>query len=267
MPKLNDARVKGHMVIVTRTDAYKGIVINVPDQSDYNGPVTGTCANGLNCIFQDGYKLSMNKKWDAVKNLITNRGNIIQGNESHKNDLVINFMSAAPLDENHEELARVINKRLVETPLEQGKQYGWIISDFVYAGVASHIYKSNNQKNAIININEAIEEEYAVNTESNIFTEEQVKHLYNGDKSHDRCIRKLKDVIWYRSEMNNFKEHLNMDNIKKYCNRYNCVKAYASGGSCKSKEEYWNTCKKNIIHEALNPWIPGNWKVKDINHC
>jgi len=103
--------------------------------------------------------------------------------------------------------------------------------------------------------------------EYNIFTDEQVKHLKNGDKAHDRCIRKLKDVTWYRKEKNNVIYHLNMDNLKKYCFRYNCEKAYNNDLSCSSRKEYWNTCKKNIINEALNPWIKGTWTTDIKNNC
>jgi len=277
IPKLGDEGVRGNIVIVTREKGdygYNGIPINVSSNNESIEPVSNTCAKNYDCKFQDGYELPLDKKWDAIKKLIDQQKDIVQGSKDGENKLAINFMSTS--DGDLEDVATEINRRFVnEKPLIYGRQYGWIIADFINEEVAKVIYESNSNilNEAVIeentaenNINETIEEEYAINTENNIFTEEQVKHLYNGDEAHDRCIRKIKDVVWYRSEKSSIKEHLKLDNIEKYCKKHDCVKAYEPEGSCESKEEYWNKCKKEIVSE-LNTWIPGNWKVKDINHC
>jgi len=299
IPTLFDAQ--GKIVIVSREREYNGIFIGIPYNEIEPKPINRICANYCRCRFQDASKLPLEEKWEAVKNLLDVQEGCDQ-NESYNEDiLAINFMNTST--GNIENVSNEIGKKLIKYGLKRGKQYGWIVGDYMDEFVAYTIYNSNNIINPVeqiskhvkdgakkiyddtkktadaiaqtadeiaqnVNkINQNMEKKYVINTEKVIFTEDQVKHLYNGDEAHDRCIRKIKDVVWYRGSESSIKEHLNMDNIRKYCNRYNCVKAYAPGGSCKNKEEYWNTCKKNIINETLNPWIKGDWKVKNINHC
>jgi len=262
----NNKGVRGKIVIATREKDYNGIRITIPydpEKIDYNYE---GCAFNSNyeCRTQDGFKLPLEDKWNAIETLISQQKNVFQGDPLGENILAINFMSTSNGD--LEDVANEINSRLVNEEsiyaiLDPGRQYGWIIADFINEKVAEYIYKSNRNS-----INEIIEEEYAINSEENIFTEEQVKHLYNGDEAHDRCIRKIKDVVWYRSQKSNIKVHLNMQNIVKYCNRFYCAKAYAPEGTCESKKDYWNTCRTNIIGE-LTQWIFDSWKVKNINYC
>lgn len=264
IPTLNEAR--GKIVMVTRQQEYNGILVTLPDNNEKIEYVAPKCAFNeiYECRIQDAYNLPLDKKWQAVEYLISAQKNITQGDALGENIVILNFMSTT--QGNLKEVATEINKRLVTeesalAKLEPGKQYGWILADFINADVGRYIYQSN------INIkNEDNKIKYTIHSEKKTYTEEQIKQLYNGDEAHDNCINNLKEVIWYRSGKSNIKKHLSLNGIKKYCNRKSCVSAYAPGGSCLSKMFHWHTCRVNIIHE-LNTWIPGPWRVKNINYC
>ncbi|OUM63716.1 hypothetical protein PIROE2DRAFT_9653 [Piromyces sp. E2] len=83
-----------------------------------------------------------------------------------------------------------------------------------------------------------------------------------------RCIRKLPKVEW--SGKKSGKYTLIPSNIDKFCNRSNCQKAYNDNKSCSSsRKDYWKSCKKDIIKEALNDWIKDDWSVVSSteNYC
>jgi len=295
IPTLDE--VRGKIVMVTRIADYSGIVVSLPDNPKQIEYVAPKCNfnDMYECRIQDAYELALDDKWKAIEKIISDQKNITQGDVAGENILVLNFMSTT--EGNLKEVATEINKRLVTeesnlAKLEPGKQYGWILADFITADVGRYIYqsntkidnnnnnndsennnnnnsKNNNSKNnnkIIKNNHEAIEKKYAINSEKSVYTEEQVKHLYNGQKAHDNCIKNIKDVIWYRSGKNSIKEHLSLKTIEKFCNRKSCRTAYTPGGNCYSKNRHWAICKRNIIKD-LKAWIPGQWKVKNINYC
>ena len=146
MPKLEEVRSK--IVIVTRKPEYNGIHIalnNKPEDVQYD---IKKCDfnNNYECRIQDGYNLPMEGKWEAVEKLIADQKLINQGDALGENVLAINFMSTTV--GNLEEVATTLNNRLIKeesnnAALVPGKQYGWILVDFVDENVSRYIYKSN----------------------------------------------------------------------------------------------------------------------------
>ena len=100
-----------------------------------------------------GYVLNLDKKCDAVKILIDAQKELIQGAYGGENMLALNFMNTVNLpdgilnellfDDYLKRLASDLKTKLFEYNLESGKQYGWIISDFVDETFARYIYKTN----------------------------------------------------------------------------------------------------------------------------
>lgn len=280
IPKLEE--VKGKMVVLTREDYFDGIYLEVNDKvyedkkyykrieyqskkCDFN--------SRYECRIQDAYKLPLEKKWTAIETLISQQKILTQGDSLGEKMVIINFMSSNefPLITNANEINnRFVNEKSIYAKLEHGRQYGWIIADFITEDVARYIYTSNISKAEIANkiaeeANRIAEEAQGIIKEQNKYSESQVKHLYNGDKAHDTCIKKIKDVSWIRDENKSVKVHLNLANIEKYCNRFYCKNAYAEG-TCESKKYSWDTCRTNIIGE-LTEWIFDAWHVEDVNYC
>jgi len=146
MPKLEEARSK--IVIVTRRPEYNGIHISLNDKAEDVQYDIKKCDfnNDYECRIQDGYNLPMEGKWEAIQKLIADQKLIDQGDVLGENVLAINFMSTTV--GNLEEVANTLNNRLIKEESENailvpGKQYGWILVDFVDENVTRYIYKSN----------------------------------------------------------------------------------------------------------------------------
>jgi len=147
IPKLKDAKSK--IVILTRECDYNGICLEVSDRNqDKTEYVSDNCTfnNEYECRIQDGCKLSLEDKWTAIERLISQQKLLTQWDSLGEKMVTINFMSTSIGD--LEDVANEINGRLVHeksnnAKLEHGRQYGWLIADFITEDVARYIYTSN----------------------------------------------------------------------------------------------------------------------------
>ena len=217
--------VNGKIVVLTRQDDYNGIYLEVNDEEykekefykkiKYQSKKC-TFNSKYECRIQDAYKLPLEKKWTAIENLISQQKILTQGDSLGEKMVIINFMSSNEflLIANANEINnRFVNEKSIYATLEHGRQYGWIISDFITEDVARYIYSFNISIPEIANkiaeeANRIANEAKEIIKEQNKYSESQVKHLYNGDKAHDTCIKKIKDVSWIRDENKNVKVHL-----------------------------------------------------------
>jgi len=275
IPKLKDAQ--GKIVVLTRDCHYHGICITVSDKYKYETEYQSgkrKFNRKYECRIQDCYKLILEKKWTAIERLRSQQKILTQGDPLGEKMVIINFMSTSSddLEDSANEINnRFIHEKSIYAKLEHGRQYGWILADFITEDVARYIYTSNISIPEIANkiaeeANRIANEAKGITKEQNKYSESQVKHLYNGNKAHDTCIKKIKDVSWIRDENKSVKVHLNLANIEKYCNRFYCKNAYAPEGTCESKKYSWDTCRINIIGE-LTEWIFDAWHVEDVNYC
>jgi len=149
IPILED--VRSNIVIVTRRTDYIGIHVNIPDKSEEKTYYTEPCNfnNKYSCRFQDSYNLNVEDKWNAIESLILEQNSVIQGHDGTDHILAINFMNIANIikeliDSNYlKNSANLINTALLDFNLELGRQYGWIVADFINKDIARHIYQTN----------------------------------------------------------------------------------------------------------------------------
>jgi len=134
LPTLNEVRKR--IVIATREKDLPGVYI----------PIHST-TSGFESRIQDDFDIdNEQEKWSKINNNITKQKQINQGDSSGSRVLAINFMNIQnknPFSSKIKDVSAKLNSRLIKEQLPNGKQYGWIIADYIYADLARYIFQTN----------------------------------------------------------------------------------------------------------------------------